>query len=95
MVFTYPLRSTRIATNPYGGVLTGRLTNLSRHRHAYNRRLSQETKQSQLFHQALDKIKRQTGLDYAKIIMGDERERQRLKMLEYQDAMADDDEWEE
>ena len=91
MVFTYPLRSTRIATSPYGGVPTGRLIDLSHHRHAHNRRLSQNAKQSQLFQQALDKIKRQTGLDYAKIMMGDERERQRLKMLEYQDAMVDDD----
>jgi hypothetical protein len=69
----------------------GRLIDFPHHRHVQNRRLSQETKQSQLFHQALDKIKRQTGLDYAKIIMGDEQERQRLKMLEYQDEMAEGD----
>lgn len=51
--------------------------------------ISEKKAKTNLFNQAFDELHRETGLDHQKIIMGDEKERKRLKMRQYQEALKE------
>jgi hypothetical protein len=54
-----------------------------------NNALREKQKKSSLLNQAFSELKRDTGVDHRKVILGDARERQRLKMKQYQDALKE------
>ena len=48
-----------------------------------------KSKQSALLNEVLKKVKRDSGLDYRKIIMNDHKENQRLRMKQYNRCNSD------
>lgn len=58
-------------------------------RHERNARIIKQKKEFDLFEQALNELKQETGLDYFKLLTGDEKEQQRKKMKQYQEALLD------
>lgn len=55
----------------------------------YKKEVSQRFKKKSLLDQAFEELKRETGIDHRKVITGDEKERQRLKMKQYQEALRE------
>jgi hypothetical protein len=59
-----------------------------------NKRKQQEylehLKQQKILDEALERYKKETGIDYMKWLMGDERERMKYKFRQWQDKMKDD-----
>ncbi|AVM24326.1 MULTISPECIES: hypothetical protein [Bacillus] len=54
-----------------------------------NQAISQKHKRRSLLSQAFAELKQETGIDHRKVINGDTKEKNRLKMKQYQDALKD------
>lgn len=54
-----------------------------------NNAVREKQKKSSLLNQAFAELKRDTGIDHRKVILGDSKEKQRLKMKQYQDALKE------
>ena len=52
-----------------------------------NQEIIEVQKQQDLLDQAIEKAKRTSGIDYRKILTGDEKEVQRLRMKQHQERM--------
>lgn len=60
-----------------------------RNKKSNNKEINQKQKKRNLLNQAFDELNRETGIDHRKVIMGDEKERQKLKMKQYQEALLE------
>jgi hypothetical protein len=50
----------------------------------------EQLKQQKMFDEALTELKKETGVDFMKLMIGDEKERMRYKFRLWQDKMKDD-----
>lgn len=68
----------------------GKLLSLSSLRNTNsNKAICKKQKKSNLLSQAFAELYKETGIDHRKVILGDEKERQRLKMKQYQEALKE------
>lgn len=56
---------------------------------------AEQAKKVQTLDRALDRIKKDTGIDYRKLILGDQKEGARYKMRLHQDRMKETDDQED
>lgn len=54
-----------------------------------NKIIASNVKKQTLLEQAFSELKKETGIDHYKIILGDSKEKQRLKMRQYQEALLE------
>lgn len=63
------------------------ILSFNQHKKIRNQKVIKGHKQQDLLKQAIEKGKRTSGIDYYKVITGDETERQRLRMKQHQERM--------
>lgn len=54
-----------------------------------NQAVANNHKKQSLLNQALKELKRDTGVDFYKVITGDEKEKQRLKFKQHQEKLLE------
>lgn len=65
----------------------GRVVAMKNLHQTNNRNVSEKARTHSTLDTALKELKKQTGLDYRKLLAGDQRENQSLRMKQYQESM--------
>jgi hypothetical protein len=67
----------------------GKVMTLGTNRLKSNKRIGQKAKKNNLFNQALSELKQESGIDYYKLLTGDQKEQKRFQFRQYQDSIVD------
>jgi predicted transcriptional regulator with HTH domain len=67
----------------------GKVLALGTNRLKTNNRIGQKAKKNSLFNLALSELKQESGIDYYKLLNGDQKEQKKFQFRQYQDSLVD------